>query len=123
MHFSPWVDMEVVGETYQAQPSRHSENNTQNKEDIVKLTIIAATGGVGRQGLRPGPAARHPVTPRAPTPPHPPPRVPPPPTPRGGARAAGPARVAPAALASSGAQALEPAVAGAGDSTRCSTFR
>jgi len=24
------------------------ENNTQNKEDIMKLTIIAASGGVGR---------------------------------------------------------------------------
>jgi len=37
--------------------------------------------------------------------------------------AAGAARVVTADLASSGAQALEPAVAGAGDSTRCSTFR
>ena len=69
MHFSPWVDMEVVGETYQAQPSRHSENNTQNKEDIMKLTIIAATGGVGRQVLRQARHAGHDVTPWPATPP------------------------------------------------------
>jgi len=110
MHFSPWVDMAVVGETYQARPSRHSENNTQNKEDIMKLTIIAATGGVGRQVLRQARHAGHDVA-------------------RNSAKlpaevlAAGAARVVTADLASSGAQALEPAVAGAGDSTRCSTFR
>src|SRR5262249_26109362 len=49
MHFSPWVDMAVVGETYQARPSRHPENNTQNQEDIMKLTIIPATRP-GRRG-------------------------------------------------------------------------
>ena len=113
MHFSPWVDMEVVGETYQARPSRHSEKNTQNKEDIMKLTIIAATGGVGRQVLRQARHAGHDVTPWPATPP----------SSRRRSWAAGAARVVTADLASSGAQALEPAVAGAGDSTRCSTFR
>src|SRR5258708_4599088 len=41
----------------------------------MKLTIIAATGGVGRQLLRQAPDARHDVTPVAPNPPNLPPHL------------------------------------------------
>ena len=83
--------------------SRKATHNTQSEKDIMKLTIIAATGGVGRQLVSQALAAGHDVTAVARNTAKLPPDV----------LAAGGARVVAADLARPDPQVLESAVAGA----------